>query len=341
MIELKHITKTFTIRNGLSRRVVHAVTDATLTVKPEETIAIVGESGCGKSTLGRIISGLMDTTSGSITWNGHSVDARRRKDVIRYRHAVQLVHQDPYAALNPVRRIGNILAEPLLAHKIVKRGQVLQRVHDLLASVGLDAEMIMKAYPHQLSGGQRQRILLARALTVEPQFLVADEAVSMVDVSQRLGILELFKSIMREHQLGLVFITHDLRVARYIAGEGLIAVMYLGRIVEVGPAEVVLNRPRHPYTRCLLSAVPLLRGREKNELDIVIPRSYEVPDAVDIPPGCAFEPRCPFANDECRRTRPLLNPSVEHNHVVACHVAAEFGSSAAKEVGAVSSTDFA
>lgn len=325
MIELEAISRTFAIRQGLTRETVYAVTDASLQVAPSETVAIVGESGCGKSTLGRLIAGIIAPTGGILRWNEAVVDPRHRDAFRRYQRAVQLIHQDPYAALNPVRRIGAVLAEPLLALGIVPRRQVKARVQTLLDQVGLDADVVAQAYPHQLSGGQRQRILLARALTVEPEFLVADEAVSMVDVSQRLGILQLFQSVIETRRVGLVFITHDLRVARYIAGAGHIAVMYLGRVVEYGPTETVLQNPGHPYTRCLVSAVPLLRGRELPEVPPVEPRSYDVPDARTIPPGCAFEPRCPFAIDACRSVRPeLVEVGADRRRRVACHLADRF-----------------
>jgi oligopeptide/dipeptide ABC transporter ATP-binding protein len=320
VIELNHLTKEFAIREGLGRKTVHAVTDVSLAVRPSEPLAIVGESGCGKSTLGRIIAGLIEPTSGQMRWDEQVLRPSDAERWLKYRRTVQLIHQDPYAALNPVRRIQAILAEPLLAHKMVPRAKVNARISELLVQVGLDPELVLASYPHQLSGGQRQRILVARAMTVGPQFLVADEAVSMVDVSQRLGILELFRSIMADYKVGLVFITHDLRVARYIAGPGQMAVMYLGRVVESGPTEMVLDHPQHPYTQCLVSAVPLLKGREQGRLVEVVPRSYDVPDAVQVPPGCAFEPRCPYAMDICRVQRPLLVPtSTDTVHQVACH----------------------
>jgi peptide/nickel transport system ATP-binding protein len=325
MIRLDAVSRTFVIREGFRRDTVHAVTDASLVVAPSETLAVVGESGCGKSTLGRIVAGIIPPTGGRLFWNDRAVDPRDRRAFRRYQRAVQLVHQDPYAALNPVRRVGQMLAEPLQALGIVGRGEVRNRVAALLRQVGLDSDQVARSYPHQLSGGQRQRILLARALTVEPQFLVADEAVSMVDVSQRLGILELFRTIMRERHVGLVFITHDLRVARYIAGPGHMAVMYLGRIVEYGPTERILENPGHPYTQCLVSAVPLLRGREAARIAVVEPKSYDVPDAVHVPDGCAFESRCPFAVDACRTRRPDLTVSpADARRQVACHLAEQF-----------------
>jgi peptide/nickel transport system ATP-binding protein len=325
MMELTNVSRTFVVREGLRRKTVHAVTDASIVVAPGETLAVVGESGCGKSTLARIVAGLIPPTAGQVRWDGEPLDPRSAADVRRWRRAAQLVHQDPYAALNPVRRIGDILAEPLLALGIVPRGGVMPRIRELLRQVGLDPDMVAGAYPHQLSGGQRQRVLVARALTVEPQVLVADEAVSMVDVSQRLGILQLFQGIMRDRGVGLVFITHDLRVARYIAGPGHMVVMYLGRVIEAGATEAILHHPGHPYTQCLVTAVPLLRGRETARLDPVEPKSYDVPDAVDLPPGCAFAPRCPYAIDRCLTDRPELRPVPSHpERQIACHLAEQF-----------------
>ncbi|MCL6442370.1 MAG: ABC transporter ATP-binding protein [Alicyclobacillus sp.] len=322
MIELKGLSKTFIAkRKGMfdrQRRVIHAVREVNLAWEQGKFLAIVGESGCGKSTLGRMIAGIIPATSGGLLLDGKDMthlNGQRKRDWAR---TVQLIPQDPYAALNPVRTIKSSLAEPLLYHRLTTRRTLNDRLDALLNMVGLDATNVLNKYPHQLSGGQRQRVVVARALTLEPQYLIADESVSMVDVSLRLGILENMRSISRQRRLGLMFITHDFRVARYIAQGGHIAVMYLGRIIEFGPTEEILTSPQHPYTQSLISAVPLLEGKERH-IEEVVPKSYEL--SVESVPknGCAFEPRCPFATDKCRTSVPALHRLDGQEHAVACH----------------------
>lgn len=322
MIELKRLSKSFVVKKSSSklraRQTLHAVRDINLVWGNNDFLAIVGESGCGKSTLGRMIAGIIAPSEGEILSDGVNTaglsGAHRRK----WARMAQLIPQDPYAALNPVRRIRDMMADPLSYHNIVAKQQIAGRTEELLASVGLNSASVMDKYPHQLSGGQRQRVVVARALTVEPQYLIADEAVSMVDVSLRIGIMDSMKAIAFKRQLGLLFITHDFRVARYIAQGGRIAVMYLGRIVEIGPTEEVLQCPQHPYTQALISAVPLLEGRERR-VETVIPNSYELTESVTHQ-GCPFEPRCPFATDHCRAVAPEL-AEITAGHHAACHFA--------------------
>ncbi|MCY0870168.1 MAG: dipeptide/oligopeptide/nickel ABC transporter ATP-binding protein, partial [Firmicutes bacterium] len=246
MIELKDVGKTFVMKKGSGsrkRKIVRAVQNVELEWRPGDFIAIVGESGCGKSTLGRMIAGIITPSDGELLWDGNEIrylrgDARRA-----WSRTAQLIPQDPYAALNPVRKIRSSFADPLLYHHMVPRNRVEDRMAELLRLVGLEPDNVIDKYPHELSGGQRQRVVVARALTVEPGYLIADEAVSMVDVSLRLGIMNRIKEISQTRDLGLMFITHDFRVARYIAQGGQILVMYLGRVIERGPAEEVLRRP--------------------------------------------------------------------------------------------------
>lgn len=321
MIELARLSKTFSAKKShtfAKRQWVHAVRDVHLSWEPGRFMAIVGESGCGKSTLGRMIAGITPPSGGEILLDDedmtHQSNARKRQ----WARTVQLIPQDPYAALNPVRTIRDALGEPLLYYKSCTRKTLGERLDALLDMVGLDASNVLSKFPHQLSGGQRQRIVVARALTLEPHYLIADESVSMVDVSLRLGILENMRSISRQRKLGLMFITHDFRVARYIAQDGIIAVMYLGRVIESGPTEEILHAPQHPYTQALISAVPILEGIEQR-VENVVPKSYELSvDAVPIH-GCAFEPRCPFATDRCRVEQPSLAVTDDSNHLVSCH----------------------
>jgi oligopeptide/dipeptide ABC transporter ATP-binding protein len=323
MITVKDLSKTFMMKQsgGLGRqpKLVKAVDQVNFSWDKGKFMAIVGESGCGKSTLGRMLAGLIPATSGTMDHDGRRLDKAGGLSQREWARIVQLIPQDPYAAINPVRKIRSLFRDPILYHKLVDKSEVDGRIETLLSMVGLSANNVLSKYPHQLSGGQRQRLVVARALTVDPEYLVADEAVSMVDVSLRIGIMDSMKRISESRDLGLLFITHDFRVARYIAQNGTISVMYLGRVVEQGPTEALLSRPLHPYTQSLISAVPILEGREQRVHDIV-PSRYELTDSSDVQ-GCAFAPRCPFADEKCRLTAPELLSINSPDHQVACHYA--------------------
>lgn len=322
MITLKGLSKQFLAKRphpfSGNRRVVNAVQSVDLTWEPGKFVAIVGESGCGKSTLGRMIAGIIPATEGQMLLDGVDMTGLSPSRRRQWARTVQLIPQDPYAALNPVRTIKDSLSEPLLYYRVAPRSTLNDRLGALLDMVGLDAGNVLSKYPHQLSGGQRQRVVVARALTLEPNYLIADESVSMVDVSLRLGILENMRTISRQRRLGLMFITHDFRVARYIAQGGTIVVMYLGQVIESGPTEEVLQSPSHPYTQALISAVPILEGKERR-VEEVVPRSYELSAAASPSHGCAFEPRCPFATARCQSEAPVLTPLNELGHEVSCH----------------------
>lgn len=299
--------------------------DVSLQVQPQEIVCLVGESGCGKTTTGKILAGLLKPTNGTVRFKGQDVQSLKGDAFRAYRKAVQIVHQDPYASLNPVHTIYSTISFPLLRHKLVRNeAEARQRVLDLLTLVDLTpAQDIIDKYPHQLSGGQRQRVSIARALTVNPQVIVADEAVSMVDVSIRISLLNTLTDLQKKLGLTFVFITHDLAVARYFAWEGRIAVMYLGRIVELGPATEVTSAPQHPYTQALISALPepdpdLTRNKARIKL-----RSEDIPSIARIPAGCAFHPRCHvFIAGKCDVIRPELMPTPVKS-LAACHVTAE------------------
>lgn len=296
------------------RRVLRAVDGVSLAVSAGETLGLVGESGCGKSTLARCLLYLHPPTSGELYFRGELVTGR---DVATLRKAAQIVFQNPYASLPPRMRVDRILADPLHIHGLVEQRGVQRQVEDLLASVGLPAHTAGK-YPHQLSGGQRQRIGIARALSVRPSLIIADEAVSSLDVSIQAQILNLLKDIQRDRHLAYIFISHDLGVVRYMSHR--IAVMYLGRIVETASAESLYQRPLHPYTRALMSATPAVhrRGGRRERL------AGEPPDPASPPSGCSFHPRCPVAQPVCARETP---PLVEWlpGRFAACHFALEAG----------------
>lgn len=292
LVELNHVHRWF-IKD---RQRIPVIQDVSLAVGRNDVLCIVGESGCGKTTTGKMIAGLLDQSQGEILVDGKPRDAYKGRDAAHLRRQLQIVHQDPFASLNPAHTIEQILSFPLLRHRMVKsRAELRRRIWELLDMVDLTPPGdIVNKYPHQLSGGQRQRVSIARALTVQPRLIVADEAVSMVDVSIRIGILKMLQQLRSQLNLTIVFITHDLALAKYFAWEGRIAVMYLGRIVEIGPTPQVIAHPAHPYTRALLSAVPeadpdLTRSKKHMSL-----RSEEIPRLTNIPPGCAFHPRCPF-----------------------------------------------
>jgi oligopeptide/dipeptide ABC transporter ATP-binding protein len=314
LIEVKNLTKTFPIKGGFfSRNVgfVQAVSDVSFNIKKGETLGLVGESGCGKSTLGRTILRLIEPTSGSIIFDGQDLTKLKGAELRKLRRRMQIIFQDPYASLNPRMTVEDILSEPLKIHRLYKK-QEIKRVKQLLDLCGLRAESINR-YPHEFSGGQRQRICIARALAVEPDFIVCDEPVSALDVSIQAQILNLMMDLQKELKLTYLFISHDLKVVRHISTE--VAVMYLGKIVEKASAEELYQNPLHPYTKALLSAIPIADPNFKKERIIL---SGDVPSPINPPQGCYFHPRCPIAQAECRQKFPDLKEE-KQEHFSACY----------------------
>lgn len=312
----ENLTKVFHVyRRGLRRGgQLRAVDSVSLEVRAGETLGIVGESGCGKSTLGRCLVRLTDITSGTVTLGGRDISRLSRHQLRPVRKELQLVFQDPYASLNPRRRIGDIIGEPLEIHGYGDRRAREQRVRELLHVVGLDASHADR-FPHEFSGGQRQRVGIARALAMEPKVIVADEPVSALDVSIQAQVLNLFADLQDEFDLTYVFIAHDLGVVRHVSTR--IAVMYLGQIVELADAEGLYAQPAHPYTQALLSAAPEV------EAETAAPRKRilltgDVPDPMNAPSGCPFRTRCPYAVEHCAVERPVAR-EVAPGRVVACH----------------------
>jgi peptide/nickel transport system ATP-binding protein len=280
------------------------------------TFSLVGESGCGKSTVARLVVGLYRPTGGGVTFDGHPFSTLDRIGQRPFRRRMQMIFQDPYASLNPRWRVADIIAEPLRAHELVAgRAAQRARVDELLRQVRL-APSDGDKFPHEFSGGQRQRISIARALASNPEFLVCDEPTSALDVSVQAQILNLMKDLQRDLGLTYLFISHNLAVVAHVSD--VVGVMYLGRLVEKAPAKALFARPRHPYSRLLLDTIPDLdmTGRER------VPVAGEVPSPIDPPSGCAFHPRCPLANDRCKRERPELKPDVD-GRVTACHAVEE------------------
>jgi oligopeptide transport system ATP-binding protein len=306
ILELRDVRTYFPIHQGfLFKRqtgAVRAVDGVTLSVRQGEVLGLVGESGCGKSTLARTILQLVPTTGGAVILNGRNLGEADRAEMLEHRRDLQMIFQDPYASLNPRMSVHAALAEPLLVHGICGPREVQGQVDELMRIVGL-APRFARKYPHEFSGGQRQRIAIARALALRPKIVIADEPVSALDVSIQAQILNLLSRLCREMNLALIFIAHDLSVVRHISDR--VAVMYLGKIVELGPAADVIDRPRHPYTRALVSAIPvpdpaLERARQR----IVL--AGDPPSPINPPPGCAFHPRCPYAAERCREVVPPL-----------------------------------
>jgi peptide/nickel transport system ATP-binding protein len=308
LLRIEGLSKHFSVRNpsGWGRRALRAVDDVSFTIAPNETLGLVGESGCGKSTLGRILVGLIQRTSGEIMLNGEKIEGR---GIRKNRRLLQMVFQDPYASLNPQMTVHDIVAEPLRINAIYNGA----RVRDLLHRVGLSEEAALRK-PAQFSGGQRQRIAIARALALDPRLLVLDEAVSALDVSIQAQIVNLLQDLQRDAGLTYLFISHDLSVVRHIAAR--VAVMYLGRIVEIGARAAVFDMPAHPYTQALLSAVPD-PARRKTSNRIVL--SGDLPNPLDPPVGCVFRTRCPRAQALCAKKTPVLTPQAIPDHQTACH----------------------
>ncbi|MFS8114404.1 dipeptide ABC transporter ATP-binding protein [Rhizobium jaguaris] len=319
LITVRDLGKTFSDAGGLTlgktSSGVRAVDGVSFTVKRAETLALVGESGCGKSTLGRLLLRLIEPTEGQVLMDGVDLTGFSRGDMRAMREKMQMIFQDPYGSLSPRRSIAQIVAEPLEVFGLVKsRQQARDRVAELLTRVGL-SPTFMDRYPRQFSGGQRQRIGIARAISVNPQFIVADEPVSALDVSVQAQIVNLMQDLQEQRKFSYLFIAHDLSVVRHIADR--VAVMYLGRIVEIGPKDRVYDHPSHPYTQALLSAVP--------EPDPDAPKTRiilkgDVPSPANVPPGCSFHTRCPIAEAICKTQRPPLAQTVL-GHFAACHFA--------------------
>jgi len=322
IVKVEHLTKYFPVQKSFLEQLftrelsyVKAVDDVTFSIKSGEFFTLAGESGCGKTTTGRVIVKLLEPTSGKIYFNGADITKLKGEKLRLLRRKMQIIFQDPYASLNPRMKIIDAVGHPLEIHGLAKGEEKKKKVLEVLEKVGLTPpEQFINLYPHQLSGGQRQRVALARSIILKPEFMVADEPVSMIDVSLRSTIIDLMLSFRKELGLTYLFITHDLAVAKYISDK--IAIMYLGKIVEMGHKEPLFRNPMHPYTQALLSAIPVPNPeRERKRIEL----AGEVPSAIDIPTGCRFHPRCAYRTDKCSREEPQLI-EVEKGHFVACHL---------------------
>lgn len=316
LLEIKNLKTYFDIKGGaLSKKVgeVKAVDGVSFSVEEGEIVGIVGESGCGKSTTGKSILRLIEPTSGEVYFNGENILALTDERVRKVRRDMQIIFQDPYASLNPRHKVGKIIGEPMLIHGIGDKQERKKRVEELLEKVGLRKEHANR-YPHQFSGGQRQRIGIARALAVHPKLIICDEPVSALDVSVQSQILNLMESLKDEFKLTYVFIAHDLSVVKHISDR--VGVMYLGKMVELASSDALYEEPKHPYTKALLSSVPIPDPDLKSERTIL---KGDVPSPSNPPTGCTFHTRCPKAMDICKTTVPAWQ-EVEPNHRVACHL---------------------
>ena len=325
LLTLDHVVKHFDISGGLldqlhfkngkltrQRTTVKAVNNVSFNIAPGETFSVVGESGCGKSTLARTTIGIYPPNSGRILYHGERIDNKNAQQMLPFRRKMQMIFQDPYASLNPRKTVMQTLEEPVVFHNpSISSSQVQDRVAEVMAQVGVDPKWA-KRYPHEFSGGQRQRISIARALMVDPEFIVADEPVSALDVSIQAQILNLLMDAQEQRGLTYMFITHDLSVVEHISTR--VAVMYLGTLCELSPADTLFANPRHPYTQALLSAIPKL-GRKKSDHVKLI---GEVPTPINLPTGCVFHGRCIHANQRCQEEFPEPY-TVENNVAVACH----------------------
>lgn len=314
LLEVKNLKKYFDTPNG----VLHAVDNVSFQVEKGKTLGVVGESGCGKSTTGRAILRLHEPTSGEIIFNGQNITKVPSQEMRKLRSEMQIIFQDPFASLNPRKTVSEIIGEPLRLHKVYKNKQDQQkRVLELMELVGL-SERLNNTYPHELDGGRRQRIGIARALAMNPKFIVCDEPVSALDVSIQAQILNLLKKLQKELGLTYIFITHDLSVVNYFSDE--IMVMYLGKVVEHATAEQLFGHPTHPYTKALLSAIPVPRiGAKKDRILL----KGEISSPIDPKPGCRFAPRCEYAKECCFTDSPELKET-EPGHFVSCHFRGDF-----------------
>ena len=317
ILEVKNLCKYFQVKNGIFQKksFVKAVDNVSFTIRKGETLGLVGESGCGKTTTGRTILKLYNPTSGNIIFNGEDITKKSEKEMISLRRKMQMIFQDPYASLNPRMTVGDIVGEAIDIHGLYKGSERNERIRYLLDKVGLNGGHINR-YAHEFSGGQRQRIGIARALAVEPDFIVCDEPISALDVSIQAQVIKMLEELQEELNLTYLFIAHDLSMVKHISTH--IGVMYLGQMVEKGPSNDVYLRPKHPYTKALLSAVPIPDPKiAKSNKRIVL--SGDIPSPIDPKPGCRFKGRCKYAKDICDREDPILK-EVEKDHFVACHL---------------------
>jgi oligopeptide/dipeptide ABC transporter ATP-binding protein len=324
IIELKGVSKRFSKKLDFAGKIlqrlgapvrdetVHAVDGVDLTVNKGEVVGLVGESGCGKSTLGRMVAGIMPASDGTIRWHGKELAELTGAEGRRAKLQTQMIFQDPMSSLNPRIRVADIIGEAPLVHGLTKRSEYDGYVDEQMRRAGMDPSL-KRRYPHQFSGGQRQRIGIARALAVQPEFIVCDESVAALDVSIQAQILNLFMDLRRDLNLTYLFISHDLGVVEHLSDR--VVIMYLGRVVEEAPSEEIFARANHPYTQALLSEVPRIDARKKSFAGV----KGEIPSPLHPPPGCHFHPRCPFAFDRCRVERPMLK-SVAPGHRSACHL---------------------
>jgi oligopeptide/dipeptide ABC transporter ATP-binding protein len=321
LLDARHLVKYYPIRGGVFMKevaAVKAVDDVSLSIKKGETLGLVGESGCGKSTFGRAIMRLEEPTSGEVWYDGDNILTYDARQIRALRRKMQIIFQDPFSSLNPRKPVASIVGEPLLIHGMKNRRERETRVMELLQVVGLSKEH-MRRYPHMFSGGQRQRIGVARALALNPDLVVCDEAVSALDVSIQAQVLNLLKDLQDEFSLTYLFISHDLHVVEHISDR--VAVMYLGKIVEVADSKVIYKTPLHPYTQALLSASPMPDPGHKRKRILL---KGDVPSPINPPPGCRFHTRCPYAQDICSNTEPPLK-ELRPDHEAACHFAGSVG----------------
>lgn len=317
ILQINNLKKHFDIPNNIpflpSNQSVKAVDGVSFKVFKGETLGIVGESGCGKSTVARVASQIISPTDGNIVFDGQSLNNLSNNEFKKIRRSIQMVFQDPYATLNPRMKIGDLIAEPLIVHKIGSKKERKEKVEQLLETVGINKRFYDR-YAHEFSGGQRQRINIARALALNPDLIICDEPVSALDVSIQAQVLNLLRELQKEFNLTYIFISHDLNVVRYICDR--IAVMYLGKIVEIGTYQEIYDNPKHPYTKALLSSIP-----KENPFDSIdrVPLKGNVPSPINPPSGCSFHERCPFAIDICKKDVPELL-SKNDDHLAACHV---------------------
>lgn len=318
LIEIKDLKKYFPIKNNLienKKKVVKAVDGVSLQIRKGETFGLVGESGCGKSTLGRSITRLYDITSGDIFFQGDNIAKLNKRDMKAYYRKMQIIFQDPYSSLNPNMNVEELIDEPLALYTNLTKKERIEKIQHLLEMVGLKKDD-MEKFPYEFSGGQRQRIGIARAISIEPEFILCDEPISALDVSIQAQVVNMLEDLQEKLGLTYLFVAHDLSMVRHISDR--IGVMYLGKIVEISKSNDLYNKPLHPYTKGLLSAIPVTDPKKARETQIEIIKG-DIPSPIDIPTGCRFHTRCPYATEKCKSIEPEMK-EVNSEHFVACHL---------------------